>query len=404
MPYSIQTILFLLALAAISGVVMAYKFLHRFRFWFFDIWADLPLIGTIARRSRMLNPTKEKANARLRELYRAYKLHMPKPASEAEFNRIRRYLFLSGDARSKPTPAIAWALLLFLICTESYAVSFILGMSISGDMSQNRATMVALGVAFVFSFVMLILAHSSGHQLRRTRAIRSADAHSIDQDQPLPQGEKPIRQLCQTIDIQGDQEVDSGKIKDYPSQRQLNRIRVNEGDHGSYVLPGLFIAGVLIFGGLQFELRQFQFLGLSAVGRAAPEWANAIFVLIFYMTQGLALTFGYKYGFIGRQSADGYRSIGGRSSYSSYRDEIEPMIARADESLHSLYSKFKSRYSKIGEIDNLSFNQRYAHEMANPSPLFNMIPPDPSPDASPPAPSGDDEQDNVTAIKRDNQQ
>lgn len=353
--------LIILALGTLTALVMAYKFLPRFRFWCFDIWADLPLIGTVARRSRMRNPNTETANARLDELFHAYLLHMPSPIDEKDFSRIRSYLFLACDSQSRPTPSLAWALLFVLICAESYAFSFLLGVSLSGDMSQNRADLVAIGIAFILGLVLLILAHMSGHQLRRTHELRAARRHTIDTTTQLPPDEKPITLLTRKISLEDDQTLDEPKVCNFDSQRVVNRVAKGESDRGGYALPVLFIIAILLIAFGQYRLRSLMATDLAAVNGAAPEWANALFVLIFLMTQGLALMFGYKYGFLGLDSERGYNIIGGRNSYADYWHEREPMIRRADESLTSLYAKMRSRYSQI-RPEELTFMQRFARE------------------------------------------
>jgi hypothetical protein len=346
------------AMGALAGLILAYKFMPSFRFWCFDIWADLPLIGMVGRRSRMRNPTTATANTRLDELFHAYLLHMPTPIKEQDFKTIRSYLFLSCDSQSKPTPAIAWVLLLGLICVESYAFSFLLGVSLSGDMSQNRADVVAIAIAFVLGMVLLVLAHMSGHQLRRTNELRSARRHMIDTSTPLPANEKPLKELRRRIALEDDQSIDEARESNFESQRFINRVVKNDSDEGNYLPPALFIIAVLLIAVGQYKLRTVMMAGSPGAGGAtAPEWANALFVLIFLMTQGLALMFGYKYGFLGQDSLRGYNIIGGRNTYSDYQHERDPMIRRADESLTSLRAKMQGRYSQIHPED-LSFLER----------------------------------------------
>ncbi|HEX2762287.1 MAG TPA: hypothetical protein VHM92_00380 [Allosphingosinicella sp.] len=353
----------IVGLATVTALVLAYKFMPGFRFWCFDIWADLPVIGTTARRSRMRNPTTETANARLDELFHAYLLHMPTPIREKDFDRIRSYLFLSCDSQSKPTPAIAWGLLSLLICAESYAFSFLLGVSLSGDMSQNRADIVAIGIAFILGLVLLILAHMSGHQLRRTHELRAARRHMIDTSAALPPNEKSLKELLRRVSLEDEQVIDEPRESNFESQRFLNRVIKSDSDDGNYLLPALFIIAVLLIALGQYKLRNVMMASGIEGQNAAPEWANALFVLIFLMTQGLALMFGYKYGFLGRDSERAYQIIGGRNTFADYQHERDPMIRRADETLTSLYAKMRSRYTQV-RPELLSFMERFHREEA----------------------------------------
>lgn len=395
----------ILALATITGLVMAYKFFPKFRFWCFDIWADLPLIGTAARRSRMRNPTTETANSRLDELFHAYLLHMPTPIREDDFQRIRSYLFLACDSQSKPTPAFAWALLFLLICAESYAFSFLLGVSLSGDMSQNRADLVAIGTAFILGLVLLILAHMSGHQLRRTHELRAARRHMIDTTTPLPPNEKPLKELRRRVSLEDEQVIDEPRESNFESQRFINRVVKNDSDQGNYLLPALFIISVVLIAYGQYKLRNVMGAEDGLGIGPAPEWANALFVLIFLMTQGLALMFGYKYGFLGQDSQRGYEIIGGRNTFADYQHERDPMIRRADETLTSLYAKMRSRYSQI-KPEELSFMQRFHREEQvqsgqgrSPGPAAPTAAAPPGPPAPPSGAAAVPAADNVTPLR-----
>jgi hypothetical protein len=329
--------IFIGTLASISAIFLAYKTMPKFRFWFFDIWADLPLIGTVARRSRMAQPSTELANARLDELFHAYLLHIPRPITEGRFDQIRKYLFLAGDSRSKPTPSIAWALLFGLICAESYAFSFLLGVSLAGDMSQDRADLVAVGIAFILGMVLLILAHNCGHSLRRTNELRSAKRGVIDSGSPLPAGERPLAALQQNVSLEADQDCDEAVHVRDDEQRKVNRVAKDSSDNGGYALAVLFIIAILLITIGQFQLRSdfAKELGLST--GSGPQWANALFALIFLLTQG-------------------------HNDYNDYRLERDPMISRADESLTSLYSAMKGRYPNNIKPEQINFLQRLDRE------------------------------------------
>ena len=195
MSSSVLLAVFIASLAIIAALFLAYKTMPKFRFWFFDIWADLPLIGTVARRARMSPPTADLANARLDELFHAYLLHMPRPITEQQFGERRKYLSLAGDSQSEPTPLWAWALLFGLICAESYAISFLLGISLAGDVSKDQANLIAVGTAFILGLVLLILSHFCGHSLRRYKELRDARRGMIDSSATLPDGEHPLAAL-----------------------------------------------------------------------------------------------------------------------------------------------------------------------------------------------------------------
>ena len=361
MSSSVLLAVFIASLAIIAALFLAYKTMPKFRFWFFDIWADLPLIGTVARRAQLPQPSSDVANTRLDELFHAYLLHIPRPIGEPEFGQVRKYLFLAGDAQSKPTPPIAWALLFGLICAESYAFSFLLGISLAGDMTQDRADLVAVGIAFILGMVLLIIAHASGHSLRRTNELRAARRGMIDSSGKLPDGERPLSALQQRVQLEADQDCDQALHLRDDEQRMVNRVAKNISDDGGYALPVLFIIAIVLIAFGQFQLRS-DFASQLGLGTGSgPQWANALFVLIFCLTQGLALMFGYRYGFLGDDSKRGYEIIGGRNDFNDYRLERDGMINRADESLTSLFATMKAKYPTISP-ESLNYLQRLARE------------------------------------------
>lgn len=333
-------------LAVLTLLVLAYWKWPGFRFWFSDIWADFPLIGTISRRlSRMSRPTTEEANRRLDELFRAYHLHIHEPISMANFDRYRQYLFLAGDSDSKPIPLLAWAFLFALLTAEAFTFSFLLGVSISPDISQNGANVVAVVLAFLTAVVLALLSHPAGHSIRRTKELKSALREAVDK-KSLEPSEKPFNDLTERISLEADQDRDKPKQNNFDSQRLLNRVRRTALDDGSYVLPVMFLLAIVIIGLIQFKMRSASLL-IENSGNSVPEWANGYFVLLFFLTQGLALLQGFKYGFLGKDSERAYRLIGNRDSYDSYRVEFDDRVRRADESLSSLLSGLDRRYPNI---------------------------------------------------------
>lgn len=219
----------------------------------------------------------------------------------------------------------------------------------------------------------------------------------IDTSTPLPPNEKPLKELRRRVSIEHDQSIDEPRESNFESQRFLNRVVKNDSDQGNYLLPALFIIGVLLIAFGQYKLRNVMAVAEGAGIGAAPEWANALFVLIFLMTQGLALMFGYKYGFLGQDSQRGYEIIGGRNTYADYQHEREPMIRRADETLTSLYAKMRGRYTQI-RPEELSFMQRFHREERQQD--LEVAPPPAGPVEQPARPAADVAA-NVTPIGRD---
>ena len=338
---------FIAFLSFVGLLVIAYIKWPGFRFWFFDVWADVPIIGMVARRlSHMSRPTTEEANRRLDELFRAYHLHIHAPISATQFDNYRAYLFLAGDSESKPIPVASWIFLFVLLSAEAFTFSFLLGVSISPDISQNEANIVAIVLAFLTAVVLALLSHPAGHMIKRTKELRSAMREAVDKAS-LSSDEKAYNVLTESVRLEHDQEYDKPLSNNFDSQRLLNRVRKTHRDDGSYILPTLFIITIVAIGALQFKMRYASLLIASGADATAPVWANSYFVILFFLTQGLALLQGYRYGFLGKESERAYRIVGDRDSYESYAAEYENRVRRADESIASLLSKFDQRYPLI---------------------------------------------------------
>jgi hypothetical protein len=170
------------------------------------------------------------------------------------------------------------------------------------------------------------------------------------------------------IGLDDPQDRDHPKKHNFDSQRLLNRVRKTPHDRGSYFLSALFILVVLAAGILQFTLRagssfvsgalDLPGVGGGQIGQNVPAAANSFFVLIFFLTQGLALYLGYTYGFLGKDSLRAYGIIGGANSHRDYQNEFNRRVKRADESLSSLLNGFK-RYPGIAP-DKSTYLQRVA--------------------------------------------
>src|SRR5947209_6850911 len=152
-------------------IAAAYMAPPGFRFWLLDIWADLPIIGMVARLARMLHPNTKTADKRLDKLFRAYHNLIQDPLPKEDYNKIRKYLLVAGDSDSRPTPAGFWLLLICLMAAEAFTFSFLLGVSISQDITERQANIVAVILALVLAGLFGGLSHPAGHAIRRTRIL-----------------------------------------------------------------------------------------------------------------------------------------------------------------------------------------------------------------------------------------
>lgn len=392
-----------IAVAVVLFVMFAMALSSRAtRFWLMDRWMDLWLIGTLPRKARMATPDYSLANRRLDQVYRAYRNFIGDLIAEPEFRNKRSFLRLAGDADARPTPII-WSIGIFcLLGAEALAFSFVLATVLSPDPTASQANALTVVIAFLLAFLLANMVGKAGHSFRRTHALRQNIA-KLRARPDVDDREKPENSLVSLIDPEEDQHRDAALTYDNSPQRLLNRVRKTPGDRGSYVLPifAAVLVVVLAFG--QVWLREYSFEQAAASAPAAatapaatdatldgdtPAPApvatlepgagplaagtalmknqqiagNIVLVLIFVTTQALAFSIGYRFDFIGRGSAEVYRSLRGAAIYNELALAQTALVHMADESLKSLVERFKQRYPDM-VVQDLTYRQRCARDV-----------------------------------------
>lgn len=348
-----------IALAFLIIFIFAYSFSSRVRFWLFHFFMGVPVVGRIALHySRLDVPTTDEANDRLDDVFQAYHGWIEAPISEERFSRYREYLFLSGDSDTHPAPPIYFLGIFLLLAAEAYSYSFLFGSALSAEASEIQVDRIAMAITFVFAGVFALLSHVSGKAIRRTYALRRAWRNAIDKSRKLPADEKSIGDLISLISMDADQNRDKSLLGAYDAQRQLNRIRKDALDRGGYLFPVAFVVAVLIMAIVQFEMRALSDFTTNTVAfvtqvdlpdlavtapqqQALSTTANLFFVLIFVLTQLVALWFGYTHTFLGHESRRAYGEIKGSGGYESFSRTYRNRVRCADKSLTKLLAAFE---------------------------------------------------------------
>lgn len=360
----------------------------RLQWWWHNTWYSFPLVGKISRLSTDTNrdstePSWFKAE---RTLSRDYKKFI-RIQDEHDFNEKITYLTKAGDNGRRDTPGLIWLLTVALVFVEAMGFSYVLaGYTLPGA-SENLQQMGAYGIAFLISVILVAFTHFAGHELSKSGKIKAAR-------QEWMEGGRKGKITTGTVPLARQQSVDD----DQPGYVQLmNRVGTMPSYYAS-IGTAIFVAIVAIGATyvrgqvLEKQLHQ-QVVGQSSNGnqqgqpvdsldmsssiaiklpaddaaenRRADDKAIAddvnidrhggwgtfiVLAFIFIFLQILSVFFGFRWGFVGKDSPAAFRAIGsGRySSYADVREHYKDIADTAQSKLEHLQQQLMNRNSLSG--------------------------------------------------------
>ncbi len=363
------------------------------KWWWHNTWYSFPLVGKISGLSRDTNrdsadPSWFKAEKTLCRDYKKF-IHIQ---DEHDFNEKVTYLTKAGDNGSKDTPSLIWVLTVALVFVEAMGFSYVLaGYTLPGA-SENMQQMGAYGIAFLISVILVAFTHFAGHELCKSGKIKHARQEWIET------GRKG-KTTTGTVPLARQQSIDD----DQPGYVQLmNRVGTQPSYYasiGTAIFVLIVAVGATYVRGqvLEKQLHQ-QVVGQTGSGvelsndglnmstkpssqgfklpaedaaenRRADEKAMAddvnidrhggwgtfiVLAFIFIFLQILGVFFGFRWGFVGKDSPAAYRAIGaGRySSYADVREHYKDIADTAQSKLEHLQQKLMERNGGSG-IDGL---------------------------------------------------
>ena len=332
-------------------------------------WAyRMPLVGRLARYSNDYSETRHgtwlNSEAQLCHDYAKHLTCMPRD----EFENHTEYLRKCYDNGRKPMPVWAWGLFGVLLIAEAFGFSFMLAQWMAMEATESTAMLITAGIVLVLSGILLWVTHSAGHQIYRTRLLRSCfqqfQAHGLHDQSNR---ERNRRYTSHIISLSQDQSIDDSE----PDHVQCaNRVATSPHDTGSYgwvwIALGLIIVIAILSTVLRIEtlyssgeVAQMQggFFGggggVDADQQQAKEYAAitsfGILATIFVVTQLVGMGIGYKFGFAGRESKQAYGLTRGCPDYETYYRPINSRTSIAKSRLASLHARMERRMP--GEID-----------------------------------------------------
>lgn len=352
---SLNSLMGLAVALGLIAIAALFAYLHHDSFPLTDFTYRVPLIGKLSRYSRDLSEAKPGSwlNSEL-TLCRDYARHMS-AISPDEFAKNSEYLRKAFDNGRRPIPRLVFALLGLLVGMEAVGFSLLLSTWMALDASENSRWVLTAMIVAVLAIILVMVTHAAGHQLYRTKLLRSCFKRFQAENLHMPSSDRATRTYTSRIvSLSDDQGIDDNR----PQHVQCaNRVATTPDDLGSFAwvwvaaLLILFIAGLSTL--LRIETLQGDELAQSSVSifggargavaqsQAAQHYAAItsfwILAVVFVVTQLVGMGVGYRYGFVGKQSGEAFNAIHGCADYETYFRPIRRRMSLADLRLSSLH-------------------------------------------------------------------
>lgn len=343
---------------------------QRVRFWVRDFLVTLPWVGSIARLAKDTTRGSDgwkRSEEKLCSIYKPYIVLM----NESRFNERIEYMRKASDLGRRPTPPWVWILLVVLVVAEGLGFSYLLGSWMARDGSANTHTLLMFAIVLVLCVILVALTHTAGHQYYRTSLLRACFKRYKD-----VAGKE---YTSQQIALKDKQSIDD----EQPDYIQCaNRVAKHSRDKGSYA-AGIIAVVAIAFIAISSTVMRWENLrgdlirGTSLQAQAKTSVGNpfdslpkdvsepqkmaddkasseassatekegltafAMLGFIFVITQIVGMGTGYKYGFVGRESREAYKSTGTYSTYDAYWAHFEPIMDLANARLKDLQQKME---------------------------------------------------------------
>lgn len=373
--------------SVLMAVVLIVALWDKVKWWWLNTWYSVPVIGKIASLSRDINRPDEAGwhKAEL-TLCRDYKKFI-RLRSEQDFNEKVSYLTKARDLGRTPMPVLIWLLTVFIVIVEALGFSYVLaGYTIPGA-SENTQQMGAIGIAFLVSVVLVAFTHFSGHEIYKTLRAKEARREWVDAGRQ-PRQIRPVALAAQqSVDDQApshDQFANRygtsgsfvittvtailvvvvaigatyvrGQVLEKQLQQQITG-QLTEGSDAAVVLN--MGAASLTLNGNTVALPNEDQASDQAAKRKSLEdekmidikggWGTFIVLaFLFVFIQILGIIFGFKWGFVGRESNKAYAAIGGYSSYDDVRERYRVVADAAQAKLETLQQRMMERDASTG--------------------------------------------------------
>lgn len=328
--YLVYTTLLLLLTAI---VIRNYWF--KIKFWWTCTWYDFPLIGKTAKLSKdtksMENNGWFSSESSLCSDFHAFYDKFDKDAEH--YDRCKSYLSKVDELGRRPFPLIMWIVIFVLVIIEALGFAYVLaGFTIPGA-SESVQQYGAFGIAVMISIILVGFTHWTGYEIYKNTLIKKIRVYfSNDRRDDKPNLERNASITLETNEL-------DNTDKNY--LQILNRVDANATVTASWIVTiitaifivviaigATYVRGQVLEKQLNEEISNVQTnvystypsdLGNSqanADNKALTEqqtndrkggWATFIILaVLFVFIQLLGILFGFKWGFVGKESLIAY--------------------------------------------------------------------------------------------------
>jgi len=363
--------------------IVIYKYWEKVKFSWLNLSMTFPFFGKIKKLSKDIESYNKKKGwfdseiTLCSEYYNFYSHYEKDPSL---YEKSKSYLSKVDELGRKPFPAFMWIVISAIVIIEALGFAYVLaGFTLPGA-SESLQRQGAFGIALLISIILVGFTHWTGHELYKNsmvKKIRVWFANNHNDDKPNLERNDKV-----TLEHNEEDDNDPNYIK------LLNRIDTNATVSPTWwvtIITAIFV--VIIAIGATYvrgqvlekqlteevenissssiydiypsELSSFQ---ATADDQALKDrqdsdrkggWATFIVLaFIFTFIQILGVLFGYKWGFVGKESKIAYLNssrFNSKQEFINYHKTIKQQIAKnAQQKLHLLQQKMAQRASLVG--------------------------------------------------------
>lgn len=352
------------------AVVIIMKYWDRVKFWWTCTWYSFPVIGKIATLSKHFSVDGEwfSSEKTLCTTFAMYNRKLDKGLKE--YDRNKSYLNKIDELGRTPFPLFIWFIISLMVIIEAFGFGYILAEFFNRGASESVQIYAAFGIALVVSVILVWFTHLTGHQIYKNTLLEKIRSYGLNT--------KNLSKEPGGIKIENNHEDDNE-----PKYVQMyNRINTNLNAKSTWhitIVTVILIISIAIGATLVRNASLNEYISADkkiekeqndynlpypsniiqtqkeADNNQLEEHYNFIIegsiityitlAIIFIFIQILGVIFGFKWGFVGKESLTAYEGLNGfktKEDFEYYVEEnLEYIQKIAEQKLTELQQKMK---------------------------------------------------------------